>query len=159
MKKGFTLIELLVAITVFMVVIFVVLGLFVASLKAQRKVLAQQNIQDNARYLMGFIAKELRMSEIDSVSPTVLNITRYGEVQNGVSVVYSFASNGIYRDGELINSNEVNITGRFYDSGVGADGEQARITIAIKIETISDKPEEEAEVNIQTTLSQRNLDI
>lgn len=159
MKKGFTLIELLVATTIFIVVIFVVLGLFVTALKAQRKVLAQQNIQDNARYLMGFIAKEIRMSEIDSVSPTVLNITRH----DGVEVTYTFAGDTIQRESGAIsgpiNSKGVSVTGRFYDLGVGEDGKQARITIVIKIETISDKPEGEAEINIQTTLSQRNLDI
>jgi len=159
MKKGFTLIELLVAMSIFIVVIFIVLSLFVTGLKAQRKVLAQQNIQDNARYLMGFIAKELRMSEIDSVSPTILNITRH----DSVAVTYAFTGDTIVRSSGAvsgpINSEEVSVTGRFYDLGIGEDGQQARITIVMKIQTISDKPEGEAEVNIQTTLCQRNLDI
>lgn len=162
MKKGFTLIELIVGMALFVLVISIILNLFTTALRAQRKIIAQQNAQDNARFLLGFIAKEIRMSEIDSVSSNILNITRH----DGESVTYVFnnAEKKIERTDSStsgsINSDEVLVTGSFYDLGVGVgDSQQPRVTIAIKIETNSVKSEERAEINIQTTLSQRNLDL
>lgn len=158
MKKGFTLIELLVGMLIFIIVIVVVLNLFMTGLKGQRKVIAQQDVQDNARYLLGFIAKELRMSRIMSVSPDSLQIERH----DGTEVVYTFndAEKTIKRDGYAINSENVLVTGEFSSLGVGAgDGQQPRITINIRVEKTGDKPEENAEIIIQSTLSQRNLDL
>lgn len=162
MKKGFTLIELIVGMALFVLVISIILNLFTTALRAQRKIIAQQNAQDNARFLLGFIAKEIRMSEIDSVSSNILNITRH----DGESVTYVFnnAEKKIERTDSStsgsINSDEVLVTGSFYDLGVGVgDSQQPRVTIATKVETNSVKLEERAEINIQTTLSQRNLDL
>lgn len=160
MKKGFTLIELMVGMTIFVIVISVVLSLFMSALTGQRKVLAQQNLQDNARYLLGFIAKELRMSKIKSVGVNTLIIERH----DGTEVTYTFdiSEKQIERnDGSTsgpINSDQVLVTGNFYGSGVvSGDDIQPRVTIVLKLETIGDKPEERTELNIQTTLSQRNL--
>ncbi len=161
-RQGFTLIELLVAMTIFVVVISVVLNLFIISLRNQRKVIALQNVQDNARFLLGFIAKEIRMSQINSVSAANLDITRH----DGTNVVYTFDAieKQIERnDGSIsgpINSDEILVTGSFYDLGVGSgDGQQPRITIVLKVETSGLKTEEKAEINIQTTLNPRNLEL
>lgn len=160
--KGFTLIELLVAMTIFMVVISVVLNLFTIGLRGQRKVIASQNLQDNARFLLGFIAKEIRMSQINSVTSTTLNITR----SDGESVSYFFNNAGgrIERTDSStsgpINSDEVSVTGSFYGWGVGkGDKQQTRVTIVMKTQATGAKPEEQAEVDLQTTLCQRGLDI
>lgn len=159
-KNAFTLIELIVGMTIFIIVISVVLSLFMTGLRGQRNIIAQQNVQDNARYLLGFIAKELRMGEIDSVSNSTLEITR----PDGESVTYVFnsADKTIERTDSStsgpINSDNVLITGSFYGLGIGDDNQQPRITIIMKVETIGEKEEEKVEINIQTTLSQRNLE-
>lgn len=162
-KNAFTLVELLIAVTVFVVVVSVVLSLFITGLKGHRKVIAIQDIQDNARFLLGFIAKEIRMSEING-NPTssTLEITR----SDGEQITYIFDGQNIQRtitdnpdDSGPINSEEVLITGSFYTMGIGKnDDQQPRVTIIIKAEKVNVKPEEEAEINIQTTLSQRDLD-
>jgi len=161
-NKGFTLVELIVATAVFVVVISVVLSLFMMGIRSQRKVVALQNVQGNARYLLAFIAKEIRMSEINNITSTTLDITR----PDGESVRYFFnnTQGKIERTDSStsgpINSGEVSVTGSFYGLGIGkGDGQQARATIVMKAETSSVKPEEKAEINIQTTLNPRNLDI
>lgn len=162
-REGLTLIELLVAMAIFIVVISVVINLFTISLRGQRKVVASQNLQDNAKYLLGFMAKEIRMSQINSVASTTLGITR----SDGEDITYFFDGTNIQRtvvgdpsSSGPINSDEVLITGSFYGLGIGkGDNQQARVTIVIKIETIGTKPEEKAEINLQTTLCQRGFDI
>lgn len=159
---GFTLIELVVGVTVFVIVISIVVNLFVLGLKGQRKFLAIQNVQDNARYLLEFIAKEIRMSTINNSASNSLNITR----PDGEVVTYVFTGQTIDRltanpstTGPL-NSNEVLISGGFYTTGIGLDdSQQPRVTIVMKIEATGEKKEQESEINIQTTLCPRNLEI
>lgn len=158
-KKGFTLIELIIAIAIFVVVTSLVVSLLMTSLKGQKKVIAIQNVQDNARYLMEFMAKEIRMSDIDSATYYTLNISRPG----GESVSYSFVGDNIIRtDSSMsgpINSNQVLVNGRFYATGIGSgDNQQPKVTIVMKVET-QGKPEEESEISIQTTLTPRNLEL
>jgi Tfp pilus assembly protein PilW len=156
-KNAFTLIELVVALAIFILVISLVLTLFGMGIRGQRKVIALQNVEDNARYLLGFMAKEIRMSTINSVSATTLNITR----PDGEEVEYFFKSSNqrIQRNGQAINSNEVLVTGSFSGLGIGTgDEQQARITIVMKIETTGSKAEEKAEVEVQITLNPRNLE-
>ncbi len=157
-KKGFTLIELLVAMTIFVVVVMIVFGLFSAAIRGQRRVMAMQNIQENARFILEFMAKEIRMSKINSVNASVLNVTRYGELFNDVEVEYVFYNGDLLKDNVQINSDEVSVTGKFYYSGITDDG-QPIITIVLKVQGIGSRTEEQSFVNVQTTLSQRVLDI
>jgi len=156
---GFTLIELIVAIAIFIIVTSLVISLLMTSLKGQKRVIAIQNVQDNARYLLEFMAKEIRMSEIDSSTYYTLTLKR----ADGETVSYSFAGGNITRTDPStsgpINSDQVVVSGRFYTAGIGTgDNQQPKVAIAMKIET-QGKPEEESEINIQTTLSPRNLEL
>ncbi|MFH1129222.1 MAG: prepilin-type N-terminal cleavage/methylation domain-containing protein [Patescibacteria group bacterium] len=159
--RGFTLIELLVAMSIFIVVITIVFGLFSSAIKGQRRVIAMQNIQENARFMLEFMAKEIRMSIInspDGVSDT-LSITR----SDGDDVVYAISNGRIFRDSpssdDAISAEEVFVTGNFFIEGVGIDDTQPKVTIEIKVQGIGDRPEEQAFIDVQTTLSQRVLDI
>lgn len=158
-NKGFTLIELIVAMAIFIIVISLVVSLLMTSLKGQRRVVAIQDVQDNARYLLEFMAKEIRMSEIDSSTYYTLTLKR----ADGETVTYSFAGGNITRTDSStsgpINSDQVLVSGRFYATGIGSgDNQQPKVTIAMKIET-QGKPEEESEISTQTTLSPRNLEL
>jgi len=57
-----------------------------------------------------------------------------------------------------VNSDEVNINGSFYINGVGADGVQPKVTVSLTLQGVGNRAEEQAIINIQTTLSQRFLD-
>lgn len=156
-KSGFTLIELLVAVTVFSLVIIVAVGLLTAAIRNQRRSIAIQNVQDNGRYLIGLMAKEIRMSEFNTANgeTTILNIIH---PING-NINYTFSGTQILRNGELINSDEVEVGGRFYvDGKTAGDDEQPRVTIVMKVKTTRIKTEERSEINLQTTLTQRRLD-
>lgn len=158
--KGLTMLELLVAMAIFSIVITIVVSLFMTALKGYRKNLALQNIQDNARFLLDFIAKELRMATINSGTSSSLNITR----SDGTAVTYSFGGGNLTRTTSEtsgpINSEKIIVNGSFYVSGItGGDELQPKVTIALKIEDQGTKPQERAAINIQVTLSQRDLDI
>ncbi len=156
-KSGFTLMELLVASAVFSLVIIIAVGLLTAAIRNQRKSIAIQNVQDNGRYLIGFMAKEIRMSEFNVSDGEGATLTIIHPV-NG-NIIYVFTGTQLLRNGEPINSNQVEVDGRFYVDGKAAgDDEQPRVTIVMKVETTGIKTEERSEINLQTTLSQRKLD-
>ncbi len=157
-KFGFTLVELLVGMAVFSLVIGIAVNLFAASLRNQRKSIAIQNVQDNGRYLMSFVAKEVRMSEIRTSDGASAILYIYHSEQGDIT--YVFTGTQITRNGEAISSDEVQVQGMFYIDGreSGGDDEQPRVTIVMKAQTTGAKIEEQAEINLQTTLSQRKLD-
>jgi len=161
-NRGLTMIELIVAIGIFSVIITIVVSLFVSALRGYRKNLALQNVQENARFLLDFITKELRMSTVDAAMPngelSYLTIIR----PDNSSVNYSFTSNNLNRvagsSSGPINSDEVMVTGRFYISGAGNDNLEPKVTVVLKIENKWTKSEEKASINLQATLSQRNIE-
>ena len=159
-KRGYTIMELLVASFVFIVVIVAVLGLFSIAIKSQRRVIAQQNVQENGRYLMDFMAKEIRMSMITTSNGKSSNFSLVRS--DGDSVTYSIFGGKIYRNDDQVSSDEITVSGYFYVEGYGAgitDNQQPKVTITLKIQGIGNRPEERSSVNIQTTLSQRILDL
>jgi len=153
-RQGFTMIELVVALAIFIVVITLVFGLFINSLKGYRRAIASQNVQDNARFLLGLIAKEIKMSDINSVSSNVLDIID----QEGSPVVYSFngTDQTIERNNNQINSQEVSVTGNFSALGIGLNNDQVRVTISLKVETTDP---DKADIVVQTTISPRNIEL
>jgi len=161
-KKGITLIELIVSIALFSLAVIVVLTILSTGINAQRKVIALQNVQENARALLEFIAKEVRMGIVSSAGTDYINITR----SDGDVVRYTFSNGDIIRNNitdnlsGAMNSTNINITGSFYVTGLGtADNLQPKITIVLSVQSQGSKVEEQARIDLQTTLSQRNLDL
>lgn len=68
-EKGISLVELVVAVSVFSLVITTASGIFINALKAQKTIVAKQNVADNLRYVMEFMVKEIRMAQTDTVNP------------------------------------------------------------------------------------------
>jgi len=154
--KGFTLVELIVGVAIFSLVILIAVSLLTTALRVQRKSIAIQNVQDNSRYLMGFIAKEIRMSEIKTGDGPSADLSIY-HLDHG-DIIYTFTGTQITRNGDAISSDEVKVQGTFYVDGRGSDDDQPRVTIVMKVRTTGGKVEEQAEMNLQTTLSQRDFD-
>lgn len=66
-KNGFSLIEMIIAMAIFTVVISVVAMVFSNSSSYQKRILAGQEVENNARYIAEFISRELRTTrEINS---------------------------------------------------------------------------------------------
>lgn len=62
-KKGMTLLEMIVAISIFLVVAIVSSNIFFSILNGQRNSIAQQNTQENMRYVFEVIGKEIRQAQ------------------------------------------------------------------------------------------------
>jgi len=60
-KNGFTLIEMMVALAIFSVATTVIVDIFMTASRAQRRTLAIQKIQSDARYSMEAMAREIKM--------------------------------------------------------------------------------------------------
>lgn len=64
-KKGFTLVEMMVVLAIFSVATVVIVDIFMMAGKAQRRTLAIEKIQSDARYSIEAISKEIKMDMID----------------------------------------------------------------------------------------------
>ena len=180
-NKGFTLTELIVVTAIFALIIITAIGLMMAAIQTQRKGIALQSIQDNGRHLMAFMAKEIRVSEIVSGDAPpgpddtlVIDPPNTGDPEtDGTEVTYTFTGPQITRKAYIytevgkkyewvtapLNSDEVNVIGKFIIDGKTAeDNEQPRVTIIMKVESKGTGDKEKAEIDLQTTVSQRNLD-
>ncbi|MFH0834083.1 MAG: type II secretion system protein [Patescibacteria group bacterium] len=107
-KKGFTLVEALVAISVFLVIITMVTGIFTNSFATQRKTDVSKVLYEEARIAFERIVKEVRRGTID-----------YEEYWNRFQYQYSATNNSAYGE------NYGNYAKQFYIDG---DGDPDKIT-------------------------------
>ena len=157
-NKGFTLIELLIALTVFSLVIVSMAAITVSMIKSQRKTFNIQNIQEPARYILESMSKEIRMSEINSSDSggsqrDILNITN----AQGDTFDYQFDNTNerILRWGQNLSPANLELTGGFYISK-SSSPDRARVTVVMKIKSTATKAEKQAEIYLQSTVSQRS---
>jgi prepilin-type N-terminal cleavage/methylation domain-containing protein len=64
-QKGFTLVEMIVVLAIFSVATVEIVDIFMMAGRAQRRALAVERIQSDARYSMEAISHEIRMDSID----------------------------------------------------------------------------------------------
>lgn len=166
MNKGFTLVELLVAIVIFSFVLIMVSSVFVHSLDLQRRAFNLQQAEENAAFVMEFMAKELRVSEIvvpsiDSTCPSSPDQSLTLDHPDAGTVKYYLSGSNVIREVNgvpgVINSNTVRFERLdFCVRGIAVgDNKQPRVTVNATIN--STKTLEQASVTIQTTLSLREL--
>lgn len=155
-RRGFTLVELIVATAIFSVVITMVIGAFSMAIKAQKKVIALQNIQENAKFILEFLAKEVRMGTISTANGIRTNLVFIRSDET--SITYVFTDGKITRNGVAMNADEVEIIGRFYINGVGPDNLQPKLTVVMQLKALGSEFEEETIINVESTLSQRVID-
>lgn len=153
--SGFTLVELLVAVATFSVVVVTITDIFLMGLGGNRRIFGQQNIQQAGQFIIESISREIKMSEINTAagSSNVMNITN----SKGLTLNYSFdnVNKILSRDGEPLNSSEVELTGNFY---IQKDNSSSppRVTIVMVLKNRTNKVGERAEINLQTTISSRH---
>ncbi len=168
---GFTLPELLVSLFIFSLVIMGAGGLLISAIGAQRRAGAQQELMDQASYLAEYMSRALRQArkEIDS-PPACLTVAGRGfnyEITQGGQGIKFLNRLGqcqeFFLDGQrikesiapqesFITSDNLQVTKLvFYISGAGQeDNVQPKATFAIELN---------GEVRIQTTVSQRDVDV
>jgi len=155
-SAGFTLVELLVAMAAFGLIIVAMTGIAGSVIKSQRKAFALQNVQESTRYILESMSKEIRMSTIDSSESSNTNIL-YITNSKDEEVDYEFISNRIKRNGEYISPSNIDLTGCFYIRKYDAPTKRAFVTIVIKAESQGSRIEENAEINLQSSVSSRSF--
>lgn len=183
MKNGYSLIELLVAVGIFTIVIAAPTGFFVTSLKGQLKALSSQKLLDNTSYALEYISRSLRMAKKElSTDPstacllqgeTILYGHNYQITQGGHGLKFInyknecqefFLSDGRLKDGEdYLTPEDLEIISFKIgpvESWDQADTDQPRVTFFLEIKGgKGQRPELRPLIKIQTTISQRNLDV
>ena len=162
---GFSLIELVVALGVFSVISMALVGLFVSSLRGERKALNMQLAQDNARLVMEIMVRELRDgSNVAFGSDQNVSFND----KNNTPITYSVSAcsppnvtnNCIKRaaSGSTIDlgSENVGTTNlKFFGVSSSASLNQPRVTIFFTME--SGMAPYSSNINLQTTVSLRNI--
>lgn len=171
-KRGFTLIELIVALSVFSIAIFMATSTFLNLQNAERKVQNEVNLQDNLRFGLEMMAKEIRTGRdyhcglsagvlpLDCPAGDLSLTFQNAQLQ---SVIYRQIDNRIQKsvDGgavfQPLTSVGVLIEDlTFYVSGAASgDNIQPRVLISVKA-SVQTK-ETQKELSLQTLVSQRKL--
>ena len=180
--KGFTLIELLISVVIFSIIIAIVSGVFISTLKVQQRVLATQQLLDQTGYLMEYMSRSIRMAGKDIFGDCITAKYNYEKTFSGEGGIgfkdyhgdcqeffriYDNAA-GVYRLKEgktnsyLTSANldvisfNIGPDNSWAQPPVDVNDEQPRVTLFLKIKT---KGENQPVIKLQTTISQRNLDI
>lgn len=168
-KNGYTLIELLVAISVFAIVVTMVSGAFMISLKGQSKTVTVQNVADNIRYAMEVIAKEVRMGKNFPVPGTYsdFSFTSNMPARSGNQVRFRLDSGRIMFDDDtnpatapedsLTSPGNVNITALSFVVDGQYPTTQPRVTIVVEAESVGTRVDVATRMQTQTTVSPRSL--
>lgn len=174
-KQGFTLVEILVAIGIFAIVSVIVSSVFLRLNNLQRNIANNQRLQNESRYIVEKIAKEIRGREINLPDPgsnptsTIKFYTEEGGdnteseeliiSRQGVDLQYSL-------NGEIANLNSTSTeveTADFYIFPTSKDvwdpnpsvNLQPRVTVLLKLKNKDQAAEFTKEVVVQTTISSR----
>jgi Tfp pilus assembly protein PilW len=169
-QKGFTIIEAVVATGVFAVVVSSSLGVYLATVRLDSKSRAERTVQQNARFIMDFIAKEVRNGSINYAGSNDTDTLSIINQQNEPVVInWNGASDpnlSITKTGvgsTILNSNEVRITNAAFYVYPGADPfvlsndvhVQPHVTVILKLESTNASIQEGAEMSIQSTFAVR----
>ena len=182
-NRGYTLIEVLVSVAVFGVIIAGPTGLFVLSLRNQNMSLALGETIDNTSHAVEYISRALRMARKDrdgncitqnynfenpsADTSKIMFLNYQGCCQefslSGSQIMQRKSSDGTtanFDSGAYLTSDDLAITNfQFLIVGEGqADNLQPRVTMIFHIAKDSAGTGLPA-INVQTTVSQRNLDV
>ncbi len=186
-SKGFSLVELLVAIAIFVVILTFSMGSLLSVLDAGRKARSLKSVMTNLNFTLEIMSREIKFGKnyrcgvATSFPPAPLNCTGQSSPGTAISFVSSEGQNIIYKINSAGNGIEKSINGgtsylavtapevtiqdlRFYvfnsypQSGSSPDDAQPRVVILIR-GYAGEKPSLQSNFTLQTTVSQRSLDI
>jgi len=188
-EKSFSLIEMIVAMAIFSLVLGSVIGIFVSAIRTQTETLALQKILDEASYSIEYMGRAIRMAKKDYNGRCVPLGANYSSEFPWLYIMFlnyegnkcqdfevDLSSKRLWKgeeeivDGltpqvlEYLTSDDFevdpitfNLIGDEVDviTGEPVDSLQPRVTISFTVQ----KPDGTSKFQIQTTVSQRNLDI
>lgn len=173
---GFTLIELMVSLSIFVVIISSSSAVLIFTIRSQRKSFAQQELLNQTSYLIEKMSRAIRMARKDKEGICGLSVrnTNYYLTNDDTSIeflnyngvcqrFYFFENNTIMEDldGRALPLTSTNLDVESFKVVIEheeqTDTFQPKITFALKIK-LGIEPNE-SQMNIQTTISQRNPDV
>lgn len=174
MTKSFTLIEMLVSIAIFSIIITVFSGIFVSASKTQRANLDLNEMLNESNYAMEYMSRAIRMAQKDVTGSCACLKCNYkiNSSKNEIAFLnYDDVCQKFYLQGNQLmesksnsssplTSNKFKVT-NFKIQEMGWDQNdliQPRVTLALEIQT-TDPSYQPITIKIQTTVSQRNLDV
>ncbi len=195
-QNGFTLIELLIASAIFVLISSTLISIVIDLSKAQKRGIIIQEMQENTRFAIEMMAREIRLTQKSSSSndpggicvPNGKNFNLIGESQlslinySGNCVTYKLGSgveaNAIIREidiapfdgvpeqsGKITTPSKVKIlTFKFASDGAGnilgdAIGDNKQPKVVISFQAQATDFQNQQIYQIQTTVSQRELDV
>ena len=176
MKKGFTLIELLISMTIFSIVMVSVINLFSAGIKTQRKTLALQTLSNSTSYVIEYMSRSIRMAKKDLGGTYISAGCNFEPADDEKNYIKFLNYNGKEQEFKLDNeqikerkelaseltaltSDNFKVNKLVFRVSGGCqqnDELQPKVTIVIEIQTKEAEPQI---LNLQTTISQRDLDV
>lgn len=176
-KKGFTLIEIMVSLSVFIIIMTVSLGSILSILDANEKSQTKKTAMDNLNFALESMSRTIRFGTnfycgTTASNPPPANDCPSGSTSfsirdsSGALVVYSLSNGRIMKavnngTANAVTSVEVSITRlSFYVFGSTGwpDLSQPRAVISLS-GTVGNKTSTKSTFNLQTTVSERKLDI
>lgn len=179
-QKGLTLVEMLVAVALFFIIIVAISGLFISAIRGQTNALASQRLLDQTSYSLEYMSRALRMAKKQTSSlPSCLSSTglNYEIVAGHLRFINHLENDDcqefFLEDAKLkqkknnltetleLTSAKLRITSLRFSLSGETQGEdlQPKVTIFLEIKGAGQRIEEQPLMKIQTTISQRNLDI
>jgi prepilin-type N-terminal cleavage/methylation domain-containing protein len=185
-NKGYTLVETLVSIVIFSFLSVGVVNVFVSAMKTQTRILYNQELMEQSSYSLEYMGKLLRMVKKDVTGDcTGTANENYGVASDQITFLVYDTKEGEYMcrrfslaDGVIseskstdetaenlataseITSSKVNVTELIFNViGDGEDDAQPKTTILIRMEPTSQSLSENLGIVVQTSISQRQLDI
>lgn len=170
--KAFTLTELLVAVALLATVGGVVGQVFVFNSQTMERTTNMTNVQDNLRFILNVLDKELRTADPSSIEDNPANGEIKFTTQENETVTYRLQNNALQK--EIGSSNTVNLTDdkilRITEFNVTVEGSessqpqpakvvtQIRARVASRNDSTGDQLADQAPFDIQTTTVLRNYD-
>ncbi|MGB9743397.1 MAG: PulJ/GspJ family protein [Minisyncoccales bacterium] len=178
-KKGFTLVEMLVALAIFGLLAGAFTGFMMSAIQAQRRILTTQQLFNNASYVLEYMSRTIRMAKKDvdgkctgiegrnySTDGSSLTFLHYQQqecqkffLENGVLKEQrtnltdnSTSTNNLTPDNFKVTEFTVTVSGDETNS-------QPKVTLKLTIQGKEEKPELQPKLTLQTSISQRDLNI
>lgn len=184
-NKGLTLVELLISVSIFGILAVVLIGIFVAAINAQASVLQNQEIIGQAGYVLEYMDRSIRMSLRDTAGDCVGTIDKNYSTTSGITFLAFDTVAGDYRckrfylesnkikeqkstdetaanfgTGVELTSSKVKVNSLIFNVlGDVMDTAQPQVTILINMESANRRLIPLPGIILQTTTSQRNLNI
>jgi len=162
-KNGFTLIEIMIVVVILGIIVVIGSGAFFSILRGSTKTKTLQMVKQNGDYAISVMERMIRNARIliyPTTDSTVASITI--ENPDGGETVFSCESDRatISSNGASLLSNEVKVSDcNIFEVTVGQpEVKPATVKINFNLTQveITNRPEEQAEVNFQTTVTLRN---